>query len=119
MKRSNAVNKNEGLDEIYGMNENFATIVGTRNGQLGNFELRQLIMLKSRNAFGLSVLALSLLLTSGSLAEPVEFVVLGDMPYGEDQVDSLNYIGNKIRKAVFPFVIHYGDLKSGGTSCDL
>jgi len=48
----------------------------------------------------------------------VKIVVLGDMPYGKDQVRSLEFIGSKIRKAGFPFVIHYGDFKGGGAKCD-
>ena len=75
-------------------------------------------MLTVRNALRLVTFGLSLLVAGGSLAEPVEFVVLGDMPYGEEQVGSLKFIGKKIRKAGFPFVIHYGDLKAGNAPCD-
>ena len=62
-------------------------------------------MLIARNAFGLVTLALSLFLAGGCLAAPVEFVVLGDLPYGKDQVRSLELIGKNIRKSGFPFVI--------------
>ncbi|MCZ6667036.1 MAG: hypothetical protein O7B81_17185, partial [Gammaproteobacteria bacterium] len=34
------------------------------------------------------------------------------------QVGNLRFIGSKIRKQGFPFVIHYGDLKAGDASCD-
>ncbi len=53
-----------------------------------------------------------------SRAAPVEFVVLGDIPYGKAQIRSLEYIGERIRKAGYPFVIHYGDLKAGDAPCD-
>ena len=49
-------------------------------------------------------------------AERFEFVVLGDIPYGEDQVQSLAFIGSRIR-GEYPFVIHYGDLKAGNGAC--
>lgn len=75
-------------------------------------------MLIGRNAQRLITLALSLLLAGPGFAQPLEFVVLGDIPYGKDQVGSLGFIGSKIRKAGFPFVIHYGDLKAGDASCD-
>ncbi len=75
-------------------------------------------MLIVQNALRLVTIGLSLLAAGSSLAEPVEFVVLGDMPYGEDQVGSVKFIGSKIRKQGFPFVIHYGDLKTGSSSCD-
>ena len=75
-------------------------------------------MLITRDASRLAVVVLFLLFAGVSLAQPVEFVALGDMPYGKDQIGSLKYIGKKIRKAGFPFVIHYGDLKAGDSPCD-
>ncbi|MGF1612302.1 MAG: hypothetical protein ACFCUQ_23130 [Kiloniellales bacterium] len=66
---------------------------------------------------GVVVLCLCLLLAPAARAEPVEFIALGDMPYGEDQVKSLAYIGNQIRKGGYPFVIHYGDIKAGDGAC--
>jgi len=54
----------------------------------------------------------------GALAEPVRFVVLGDLPYSEDQARVLE---SEIRPAIaagnFPFAIHLGDFKSGGADC--
>ncbi len=61
---------------------------------------------------------MGLVLAQESVAEPVEFVVLGDMPYSDDEVDSLGFIGRKIRASAFPFVIHYGDVKAGRAPCD-
>ena len=61
---------------------------------------------------------LGLFFATPAAAEPVEFVVLGDMPYGADQVGGLNYIGKTIRRREFPFVIHYGDVKAGDGKCD-
>lgn len=65
------------------------------------------------------VCAAGAILISAAAATAADFVVLGDMPYGEDQVQSLKQIGKKIGKATpdIDFVIHYGDLKSGGTPC--
>lgn len=72
-------------------------------------ELRQL----------LAPLAAAALLLAGvvSPARSTDFIVLGDMPYGRDQVGSLRYIGKKIRDGGYPFVVHYGDLKAGDESC--
>ena len=63
-------------------------------------------------------LGLALLVATGAGAEPVTFVVLGDMPYDEDQVERLQDIGKEIRKSDVPFVVHYGDVKGGGERCD-
>ncbi len=75
-------------------------------------------MMLARVALGLVTFTLSLFSAALSVAQPVEFVVLGDIPYGKDQIGSVKFIGKAIRKAGFPFVIHYGDLKSGGSPCD-
>lgn len=54
----------------------------------------------------------------GVSAEPVRFVVIGDLPYSEDQARVLE---SEIRPAIsagnFPFAIHLGDFKSGGVDC--
>lgn len=71
-----------------------------------------------RKTLRLFALGLCWLVAGGSAAKALEFVVLGDMPYGQDQVRSLQFIGGKIREAEFPFVIHYGDLKAGNAPCD-
>lgn len=71
-----------------------------------------------QNARKLITVGISLLVATECLAEPVEFVVLGDLPYGDDQIRSLDFIGSKISEAGFPFVIHYGDLKAGDVPCD-
>ncbi len=49
--------------------------------------------------------------------DAVEFIVLGDMPYGRDQIRNLNFIRYKIGDGDYPFVVHYGDVKSGEGSC--
>ena len=65
-----------------------------------------------------AVFALALLVASPAAAEPFEFVVLGDMPYGQDQVGSLKYIASQIeRQGPFPFLVHYGDIKRGDGDC--
>ncbi len=70
------------------------------------------------HALMLATIGLWLLFSGRSVAEPVEFVVLGDIPYGEDQVRGLEFIGRQINDEGFPFVIHYGDLKAGDALCD-
>lgn len=52
-----------------------------------------------------------------SPAQSTEFIALGDMPYGRDQIATLEYIGTKIRDNDYPFVVHYGDVKGGDESC--
>lgn len=64
-----------------------------------------------------AAVALLFSLTSGPSAEPFEFAVLGDMPYGPDQVGSLSYIGGTLRERKVPFIVHYGDIKAGYESC--
>ncbi len=63
-------------------------------------------------------LGMLLFLASSSAAEPVQFVVLGDIPYGKHQLERLKAIGETIRKNGFPFAIHYGDVKTGSSRCD-
>ncbi len=48
----------------------------------------------------------------------MQFVVLGDIPYGQHQLVRLAAIGKEIRKGSFLFVIHYGDVKAGSSRCD-
>lgn len=71
-----------------------------------------------RNQF-LTIVLLSLVLqlSGAATAKGSEFVVLGDMPYGKDQIGTLKYIGSKIRARGFPFVVHYGDVKAGDGVC--
>ena len=48
----------------------------------------------------------------------VEFVALGDLPYNDAQAEILSdAIVPAIRDADVPFVVHYGDFKSGGAAC--
>jgi hypothetical protein len=51
-------------------------------------------------------------------AEPVSFVGLGDMPYSEDEAALMD---GPLRDAIIaeksPFLVHWGDIKSGGASC--
>jgi hypothetical protein len=72
--------------------------------------MRRFVLLRNSAA----AICLLLLSACAAMAEPVEFVVMGDMPYGKDQVGSVKFIGKNIRDAGFPFVIHYGDLRAGG-----
>jgi hypothetical protein len=66
--------------------------------------------------------ALCLLFAPEAMAEPFDFVALGDMPYGKDQVGSLEKKPDRLGKTLAdkkpPFVIHYGDLKAGYEKCD-
>ncbi len=51
-------------------------------------------------------------------SEPFSFVVIGDIPYSDDDTAFLvNEIIPAIRDEKFPFVIHLGDYKGGGTPC--
>ena len=61
-----------------------------------------------------SIVALGCLLSSAPSLAETSFVVLGDMPYGRDQIHSLRFIGSKLQDPKFPFIIHYGDVKAGG-----
>ncbi len=68
----------------------------------------------------LAAAGLAALIAAGAaVAEPLEFVVLGDAPYGEPAevyapfrtlIDTINAAGPDL-------VIHVGDTKSGGTEC--
>ena len=49
----------------------------------------------------------------------MRFVALGDLPYTNSQAKDLEAeIKPKIQIGGFPFVIHYGDFKSGGDDCN-
>ncbi len=46
----------------------------------------------------LVILGVHLFLAGSSASEPVQFVVLGDIPYGKHQLERLKAIGETIRK---------------------
>ncbi|NJN23776.1 MAG: hypothetical protein HC810_04460 [Acaryochloridaceae cyanobacterium RL_2_7] len=51
-------------------------------------------------------------------AQPVKFVVMGDMPYSDYEREQLQgNIKAAIAAANVPFLIHYGDFKAGNVSC--
>ena len=69
--------------------------------------------LKSRPALAAMVVVL-ITLSAGA----VEFIALGDLPYSDDQAATLaDAITPAVRAADVPFVVHYGDFKSGGAAC--
>ena len=56
--------------------------------------------------------------TPSTQSEPVQFVVIGDMPYSQQEAKILRTdIKDAIAAANVPFVIHYGDFKAGNESC--
>lgn len=66
------------------------------------------------------ILAIALFTTVSPLpssSEPLRFVALGDMPYGDWEEDILKRIGGAIREARYPFVVHYGDVLLGKGPC--
>ena len=67
----------------------------------------------------LALPAIAFVLLAAGLAQAsgTDFVVLGDIPYGQDQAQGLGYLGKNIRDGKFPFVVHYGDAKGGGETC--
>jgi hypothetical protein len=69
----------------------------------------------SRFNFALTV---CVALSTPASAASTEFAAFGDMPYSDDQIAVVKEIGAKLRDLGVPFVIHYGDAKSGGDSCD-
>ena len=73
--------------------------------------------MKNNSVFSLAFLYIALG-CFGVSAEPVRFVVVGDLPYSEDQARVLE---SEIRPAIaagnFPFAIHLGDFKAGGADC--
>lgn len=64
------------------------------------------------------VVALTALTMRAALAEPIEFIVLGDMPYNVGDTRALEEIGKAIRSKSYPFAIHYGDIKHGESPCN-
>ena len=50
-------------------------------------------------------------------SEPVNFVVIGDMPYTEQDKVTLKALKKAIPALEPKVLIHYGDLMSGGESC--
>lgn len=47
-----------------------------------------------------------------------QFLFIGDLPYSSGQAKRLTeVIGPAIKKARFPFLVHYGDFKGGGIPC--
>ena len=54
---------------------------------------------------------------STARAEPVRFIALGDMPYGEAQDEQFRKITKAISETKVPFVVHYGDFKKGSAPC--
>lgn len=55
---------------------------------------------------------------AAAAAEPVRFVVIGDLPYSADQYRTLETeLRPGIAKGGFPFVVHVGDFKGGGVPC--
>ncbi len=44
--------------------------------------------------------------------------VVGDLPYNDDQLYGLRIISDGIKEQGYPFAIHLGDYKSGGSPCD-
>ena len=59
---------------------------------------------------------------AGSAGTNVEFVVIGDMPYSDEENEALTAPDGKFVKAIAALdpsvVVHYGDLKAGGENCD-
>ena len=69
-------------------------------------------------ASGIAIL-LSVVSICARADDTVRFVALGDLPYTNSQAKDLEAeIKPKIQIGGFPFVIHYGDFKSGGDDCN-
>ena len=70
-------------------------------------------------AFALLLLLASL--GTRAMAEPVSFVAMGDIPYGDEDSAQWTRVRDEIKPAIekgnHPFVIFYGDMKSGGARC--
>jgi hypothetical protein len=69
----------------------------------------------------LQILAVTLCLGSAPAAlaaEEMRFVAIGDLPYTDAEQDVMaTSLRRAVRAADVPFVVHYGDIKSGGESC--
>ncbi|WP_139276666.1 hypothetical protein [Spirulina major] len=67
------------------------------------------------------LLAVSLGLGSASAAlaaEEIRFLAIGDLPYSDAEQDAMTTsLRRAVQAADVPFVVHYGDFKSGGESC--
>ena len=74
-------------------------------------------MSRAGQLLGTILFTLNLPIANAFAADAIEFIVLGDMPYSSDQFESLKYIGYEIQAGGYPFVVHYGDVKSGREKC--
>ena len=64
------------------------------------------------------VLSLAAMATTAVAADGLRFAVFGDAPYTGKQMEVLKEtVAPAIRNAALSFLIHLGDLKSGGASC--
>ena len=65
----------------------------------------------------ITTLGLIMILMTAAAAEPLRFVIVGDIPYNESQTLLFE---NKIVPAIsgggFPFAIHVGDFKGGAVA---
>ena len=69
-----------------------------------------------RNFFRAATFALSL---SAAAADAGVFALFGDLPYNEREVEALRLIIDEMnRDNELAFVVHDGDIKSGGETCD-
>jgi hypothetical protein len=71
-------------------------------------------MMKSKLLLSLGLLTL---LTSLASAEPVSFGLFGDMPYSHWERESLPDLMADMDREGLAFVVHVGDIKSGGSVC--
>ena len=77
---------------------------------------------------GLAVALATALAAPAAAAEPLSFIALGDLPYPDDRAPPekkfwqhglfTKKLAPAIRAAAAPFVVHLGDFKGGGESCD-
>lgn len=74
-------------------------------------------MSRARLLLGTILFTLNQLIANAFAADAIEFIVLGDIPYSQGEFESLKYIGDVIQAGGYPFVVHYGDVKSGGDKC--
>ena len=65
-----------------------------------------------------AALGITLSMATVAAAESLRFVIVGDMPYSENQALLFkNKIAPMISGGGFPFAIHVGDFKGGGVDC--
>ncbi len=63
-------------------------------------------------------LSLAAMPTTAGAADGLRFMVFGDAPYTGKQIEVLeNTVAPAIQNAAVSFLIHFGDMKSGGESC--